>query len=146
MTRATPIEFGLKIPDVEYIERPSAYGVIFDEQGHVLVVNTPGGMHLPGGGAEEGESPEQNLLRELMEECGLRTNSYNFVTSATQYLHAVGEGYFAKRCDYFLVEVMGLGESSEDDHEVCWIDPGEALSRLHHESHQHGLRVALEDR
>lgn len=47
------------------------------EKGRVLLTRRPGGTHLehlwefPGGKMEEGESPEQALVRELREEIGI---------------------------------------------------------------------------
>ena len=143
MSTGAPPQFGLREPDVEYVEKPCAYALAFDAQGRVLVVITPTGMHLPGGGAEDGETPQQNLHRELLEECGMEVGACAFITSATQFVHAVGEGYFAKRCDYFLVELAAVSVPLEDDHHVQWVQPSEALARLGHGSHRFGLETAL---
>jgi len=54
-----------------------AVGVIFDDQGRVLIAQRPEGKHMagawefPGGKVEAGETVEQALARELQEELGI---------------------------------------------------------------------------
>lgn len=61
------------------VQRFGSYGLVTDPEGRVLLARItegyPGGghWHLPGGGTDFGETPEQGLLRELYEEtsqCG----------------------------------------------------------------------------
>jgi 8-oxo-dGTP diphosphatase len=52
--------------------RPAAYAVVVDGDRILLSVGTDGsGWQLPGGGMEDGESAEQNVIREVREETGL---------------------------------------------------------------------------
>jgi ADP-ribose pyrophosphatase YjhB (NUDIX family) len=58
--------------------RFGAYGLVTDPAGRILLARIrpgyPGGgnWHLPGGGTDFGETPEQGLLRELYEETSQR--------------------------------------------------------------------------
>ena len=56
----------------QYHERLAACAVLFDNDGNVALLHvTKHNYHkLPGGGVEEGESLEQGLRRELLEETG----------------------------------------------------------------------------
>ncbi len=62
---------------MEKRRRIGAYGIVRDEQGHVLLVrssersNHPGQWSLPGGGLDHGEDPNTGVVREFLEETGL---------------------------------------------------------------------------
>ena len=61
--------FGTRLPGVPYRPRPGAYALVFDAAGRVAVVHEDEGWYLPGGGLEPGESSEEALAREVVEEC-----------------------------------------------------------------------------
>lgn len=50
--------------------RPAAYVVVID-QDRILLTKQMGAYHLPGGGIELGETPEQAAIREVKEETGI---------------------------------------------------------------------------
>lgn len=58
---------------------------LIDENNHVLLAQRPKGKSLadlwefPGGKIEEGERPEQALIRELEEELGIKVNEKNLI-------------------------------------------------------------------
>lgn len=60
------------------VQRFGAYGMVTDQTGRILLARItegyPGGgfWHLPGGGTDFGETPEQGLVRELYEETSQR--------------------------------------------------------------------------
>ena len=67
------------------IQRTIASAIIFSKDGKLLMGKkdpAKGGVysdcwHIPGGGIEEGETLEQGLRREIMEEVGIDVLSYN---------------------------------------------------------------------
>jgi 8-oxo-dGTP diphosphatase len=71
------------------IRRVGAYGICHDETGRVLLArnsslsNFPGLWTLPGGGVEQGEHPDDAVVREFGEETGLsvRIDALNSVTA-----------------------------------------------------------------
>ncbi len=60
------------------LQRLAAYGLVINGAGRVLLTRDPDSPGhadrwlLPGGGVEHGEHPEQTVIREAMEETGLR--------------------------------------------------------------------------
>ena len=131
MSKNLAPEFGDRVAGEHYQPRPGSYGVIGGRDGRVLLVQTMTGLHLPGGGAEPGETPEQTLEREVFEECGHLVTEVRRVGAATQLVFAEGEGFFAKECIFFRAT---LGEATEykgeADHMLVWLEPAEATRRL----------------
>lgn len=62
------LQFG--VPEGTYTNRPGAYAVIFNDQQQLLVAEVKGKFHLPGGGIDQGETPEAAVAREVLEETG----------------------------------------------------------------------------
>lgn len=129
-------EFGRRDPGVAYRDRPGAYALMFDDAGHIAVVETPQGCYLPGGGLEAGESDEDALHREVREECGLDCAIVCPLGVAIEYVHAVAEAaWFRKRGMFFLIRPGDVIDAvTEPDHRLHWLDPGEAVDRLRHGS------------
>ncbi|HSI87020.1 MAG: NUDIX domain-containing protein [Candidatus Methylacidiphilales bacterium] len=95
--------FGNKAAGAQYKIRCGAYAVILDDAMRVAVIYTPGGYFLPGGGIEEGETSEQALHREVMEECGMTLRILQPIGSATDHLYAPPENcYYEKRGSFYL--------------------------------------------
>jgi 8-oxo-dGTP diphosphatase len=131
---STRSEFGPRVRDVTYVERPGAYAII--RAGGDLFACVRGGagrLYLPGGGIRRGELPESALLREIAEEIGWHARIIRIMGSATQFLLACGEGYFAIRAAYFetaLLEQFG----SQHEHELVWLTAAAAKAALVRES------------
>lgn len=70
---------------VKTITRLGVYGVVM-EQGKMLLIRQKKGpyankLDFPGGGVEFGESPEQTLRRELLEEVAMEFDSMNLIAN-----------------------------------------------------------------
>jgi 8-oxo-dGTP diphosphatase len=63
--------FGVRSEGERWVIRPSAYGLLEDQDGRIAVVRSQDGIFLPGGGIEIGETPQEAIRREALEECGL---------------------------------------------------------------------------
>lgn len=139
-------EFGIKEAGIDYINRPCAYGILIDS-GKVGLVKTHRGYFLPGGGARDRESLVECLRRELREECGIEGIDFSEVCKGMQYVHALGEGYFQKIESFFSVpDYTIVGNASEADHDLQWLDYAAATNSLHELCQQWAVRSYLIDR
>ncbi len=96
-----------KVPVSELSFRPSVYAVII-ENGKILLSKQWDGYDFPGGGMELGETIEEALKREVMEETGVEIamgqvvaceNSFFKLTFAGEHVHSI--------LMYFLCENIG---------------------------------------
>lgn len=56
------IIFGEKVSGVEYVSRPGAYFIVFDNE-KVALIKTTKGYFLPGGGIDDDEPHDECLKR-----------------------------------------------------------------------------------
>jgi 8-oxo-dGTP diphosphatase len=135
--RDAPI-FGLRSADQEYQVRPSAYGLIEDDQGQLAVVRTPQGIYLIGGGLEGRETPQQAVVREAFEEGGLIVRIGEWSTCAVQLKYAIAERTHFEKLSTFIEATAEAVASSgtEEDHELQWMTPDAAADVLSDESHR----------
>jgi 8-oxo-dGTP diphosphatase len=97
--------------------------VVFDEEGRVLLVRRgrpplAGSWTLPGGHLEAGESAEQAIEREVLEETGLRVRAEQLVATVP----VATEGY-AYEIDEYLCTVGGSARAlcpGDDAEDACW--------------------------
>jgi 8-oxo-dGTP diphosphatase len=129
-------EFGTLTQGLKLVLRPSAYGFLQNRSGRIAVVRSDDGTYLPGGGIDAGETPEDALVREALEECGLAVKVGPCVIRATQFVTRMAEQVcVAKRSSFFSVTIV---ESQPDavhpGHETFWLGPDAAKQMLSHES------------
>lgn len=124
-------EFGVRLPERDYILRRGAYVLLRDDQGRLAVVRAPSGTYLPGGGQHCGESLEETAIREVAEECGIEVEIGAFVGVADEFVHVRAEGaYFQKRANFFFATAVGTATKIEMDHELIWLPDDEARKVL----------------
>jgi 8-oxo-dGTP diphosphatase len=129
--------FGTRPDETTCVIRPSAYALVADEGGRVAVVRSRDGIFLPGGGIEAGETPEDAIQREALEECGLVLELGIAATRAVQFSYSASERtWFEKRSTFIDAAVAGTDPSRlEPGHELMWVDVETATRILSHESH-----------
>ncbi|WP_417482196.1 NUDIX domain-containing protein [Maricaulis sp.] len=132
-------QFGLCEAGAPYIDRPCAFGIALDDQARIAVVRiareTYVNWDLPGGMIDPGESEAEALAREFCEETGWTVRPGALVTRAEQFtITRTGERR-RNQCGFFLCALDEMTDGKiEDDHELVWLDPHEALLRLRHEA------------
>ncbi|HWA60793.1 MAG TPA: NUDIX domain-containing protein [Caulobacteraceae bacterium] len=145
---ATP-QFGTPEPGRAYKDRPAAFGLALRDGRLACVrVSKPGHrpwIDLPGGAIDEGESAEQALVREFGEETGLIVRPQAEIGRADQFFINTDGVAFNNRATLFAAEITGEGAhlKIEDDHELVWLDPPEALRRLRHDAHAWAVAAFL---
>ncbi len=131
---AIPV-FGRKLEAVTYIDRPGAYGLLFNEAGHLAVVQTSHGFFLPGGGIEPGESDEMGLRRELEEEIGHQLIRAVFILKAVQYHWSeFYQKHFRKIGSFYHIKTQTRSqEHVQSGHTLHWIERHRAATGLSQE-------------
>lgn len=133
--------FGERVAGQRYVVRPCAYGLINDERGAFAVVSTPVGTYLPGGGIESDETPQQAVVRETREECGLVVRPELTVAEAVQLVYsAVEDAYFEKPSLFMRASIERAVRATETDHELLWLPRLAAAEAMTHASHAWVLR------
>lgn len=140
-----PPQFGEMLEGRAYARRPGAYGVALDKTGNVLVIEVESGLFLPGGGLHDGESNEQALRREILEETGFEIEIHGEIGSANQFVTSAREGRSFNKIGAFFLIGLGqrVGPPSEPDHGVLWLPANEAAARLREENHRWALARAI---
>jgi 8-oxo-dGTP diphosphatase len=130
--------FGVRAEAEHYTVRPSAYGVVEGSRGQLAVVRTSHGVFLPGGGIEEGEMPEQAVVREALEECGLAVRAGDWAIYAVQFIYSESERTHFEKLSTFVDATVETVASlaTEADHALEWMAPEAASRLLSPESHR----------
>ncbi|MFI7598552.1 NUDIX domain-containing protein [Actinoplanes sp. NPDC049681] len=117
------------------VRRIGAYGLCRDASGRVLLAHNsalsafPGLWTLPGGGVEQGEDPDDTVVREFAEETGLhvRITGLHSVTADVFRLPNTDTWEHTDRIIYD-VEIVGgeqRDEAAGTTDRVAWVTPGE---------------------
>lgn len=142
---STGPQFGTPREGCEHRDRPAVFGLL-ERQGRLAFVRitladgTPPFIDLPGGAIDPGETPEAALVREFAEETGLAVAAAGQIGKASQYFVTSKDEAVNNRCAFMIVRQSGdRAEKIEDDHELIWLEPLEAVRLLRHEAHAWGV-------
>ncbi len=139
MVRDGLLQFGERKALAEYLPRAGAYGILVHD-GRIACAQigyTKFTYDLPGGAIDPGETPEQALKREFVEETGLDVKVGKLVTELNHYfIHDDGTPY-NNHCRFYEAELVRERPKAktEDDHELVWLPPLEVVKRLKNEGY-----------
>jgi len=145
---ATVLAFGRPEPGVTYRDRPCAFGIA-ERAGLIACVRVDRGARsyfdLPGGAVDGDETEAQALAREFMEETGLIVRGVERIGRTAQvFRRSTGEP-LRNLSGVWTAEVLGQDADGkvEDDHELVWLSPLEALAGVRHEAHAWAVALWL---
>ncbi len=113
-----------KKPDVNYIWRECCYGVFIKNDEILLVYSSKDdNFSIPGGGMEKGETQEQSLKREFLEETGLTITRFEKLNDFISRGRKKNGDYVEQLSHIFLVDVdeSSIQPPLEDWHEIRYI-------------------------
>jgi len=138
--RAVP-HFGTRPGGRASVVRPSAYAFLRNRAGRLAVVRATDRIFLPGGGLEDGESPEEAVVREALEECGLVVRVGACVSRLVQFV-VTAEGLSVEnRCAFFDARIEHENRAAMlPGHKTLWLGPARAAQILKHDSQMWAVR------
>ena len=133
------------------IEKQSAGGIVHSDGKFLVIKAIPyGETVLPKGTIEEGETPEQTAVREVLEETGYKTSitaklgeiSYEFDEDDGKRYHKTVYYYLMDLIDKDAEPIPDRQEG--EDFENIWLTADEGMLQLTHDNSKDMLQKALE--
>lgn len=134
------LQFGHRDPSFDYTDRATAFGLVFHDRklACVRIDRGPASYYdLPGGAVDAGETEDQALVREFVEETGLAVRPLERLTEAGQFALKSDGRAVNNRGGFWVAEYVSLDPAAkvEADHELVWLHPHTALNELRHDAH-----------
>ena len=122
--------FGIQFK-AEYFSRKGAY-IVPIKDGKIAVAETPKGLFLLGGGIEPGESEEESIIRECMEEVGCKADIDKRICSAEAFVVHTRKGFFHPVQSYYLGSISEpVCAPVEPDHTLRWFEYKDLRGRMY---------------
>lgn len=136
--------FGEKSEILQYKKRLGAY-IIVSKNNHkeIVLVQAPNGAYfLPGGEIESGESKEEAINREMIEELGVEVVIGEYLGQADEYFHSRHRSSYFYNPGYFFVAKSWkqVCEPLEKTNKLKWVSILEGTELLKRGSHQWAVK------
>ncbi len=133
------LQFGRPDDGVDYLFRPTAFGLVFRDEKIACVRVTRDAPYydLPGGAVDGDETEQQALVREFVEETGMTVRPIARIAEAGQYFRKSEGSPVNNVGGFWIAERLALDPAAkvEGDHELVWLHPRTALAELRHDAH-----------
>ncbi|MBP2098020.1 NUDIX hydrolase [Enterococcus rivorum] len=136
--------FGEKTKNLNYKKRIGAY-IIVSKNNHneIVLVQAPNGAYfLPGGEIEAGETREEAIDREMIEELGVEVTIGEYLGQADEYFHSrhrqsdyYNPGYFFVADDW-----KQICEPLEKTNTLKWVSVNDGIELLKRGSHKWAVK------
>ena len=142
---ATVPTFGVRQEGESYKDRNAVYAVVLSEAERVAVVQGPSGHYwLPGGGCLPGESTEEAITREVLEELGRGIRLIDQIGEAVQFFHAANENcYYRMQASFFTAELTDELMANAE-HELYWLPLQQTNTAFFHDCHGWAVSRAVQ--
>ncbi|MBZ2404941.1 NUDIX domain-containing protein [Liquorilactobacillus hordei] len=143
--------FGNKNIGVNYFVRKGAYAVIFRNQNRseIGLIRTHEQQYfLPGGGIEKGETAEDALIREMLEETGYSIkNNYPFCHAQRYFVSTLPVKRPMLSDGYFFISQLDqrIQKPTEKNNYFEWINIKECEKLLFHVHQYYAVQQALKE-
>lgn len=135
--------FGVK-EDKEYFTRKGAY-IIPIKDGKVGVIDASKGYFLIGGGKENGESDEETIRREALEETGYLVNIGDKICSGESFVEDPDFGSFHPVQSYYSGSLNEkICEESEETNHLVWLSIETIKGKLYSPMQEWAVFSAIE--